>query len=141
MKVGLKVADPMRGADVASALEQSPLATLHWVVSSPFHPMKRLSTGDWSVQLRARRKKHHHNLNTQAQLSFESLNMQAEKYADAASPELHNSDESGSESGDTTSEPVKAHSKRKAKGQGKQKCSKKLAVEPAAAVKNAFTCE
>ena len=54
--------------------------------------------------------------------------MQAEKYADAASPELHNSDESGSESGDTTSEPVKAHSKRKAKGQGKQKRSKKLGV-------------
>ena len=67
--------------------------------------------------------------------------MQAEKYADAASPELVNTDESGSESGDTTSEPVKACSKRKAKGQGKEKRSKKLAVEPAAAVKNAFTCE
>jgi len=86
-------------------------------------------------------KHRHHHLNTFKHSFLSNPNMQAEKYADAASPELVNTDESGSESGDTTTEPVKGHSKRKAKGQGKQKRAKKLALEPAAAVKNAFTRE
>ena len=138
MKVGMKVGtdNPVRGADVA-------LAHSHWVVCSPFHPMKRLNTGDWSVQLRSRRSKFTTTPeNVQAQLCSKfTFKMQAEKFPDVASPEVQKSDESGSDSSDTTSQSVNVPSKRKAKCQGKDKRSKKVAIEPAAAVTISFTCQ